>query len=465
MQLTAVFDIGRTNKKLLLFDEQYRVVEEISETLPETTDEDGFPCDDLPLLTRWVRDHWQQLRRRIEQSSDSVQLRAVNVAAYGATLVHIDETGQPVAPVYSYLKPFPPELTEHFYTTYGEAMTLARQTASPPMGMLNSGLHLYWLKHVRPEVWARVRWSLHLPQYISFLITGQPTSDYTSIGCHTALWDFEQHRYHDWVLREGLHTKLAPIVGQPIVQYADGVPLGGGLHDSSSVIMAYLSRCQGEFMVLSTGTWCITLNPFNTQPLTDEQLHRDCLSYLTVGGAFIKASRLFMGREHDYQVARIAEHFNLTPDFSRQVPYRADLVERLRQSDQNRLQPACMAGTGPFPNQPPGDWDVSAFASAEEAYTRLMIDLVELLTISIKLIDQNTPTIYVDGGFARSQLFMQLLANRFPEKAVYTSLLPQATAIGAALYIRQDDEPVAGWTFERVLPTQEASLPTATQRS
>ena len=40
----AIYDVGKTNKKLILFDEQYSVVYEESIQLPETKDEDGFSC-------------------------------------------------------------------------------------------------------------------------------------------------------------------------------------------------------------------------------------------------------------------------------------------------------------------------------------------------------------------------------------------------------------------------------------
>ncbi|MFX7507197.1 hypothetical protein ABTJ37_23040, partial [Acinetobacter baumannii] len=52
----AIFDIGKTNKKLFLFDEQYQVVFETSTTLPETVDEDGDACEDIAALTAWIKD-------------------------------------------------------------------------------------------------------------------------------------------------------------------------------------------------------------------------------------------------------------------------------------------------------------------------------------------------------------------------------------------------------------------------
>src|SRR5687768_6629468 len=53
--LTAIFDIGKTNKKFLLFNNAYEVVFEKSINLPETQDEDGDSCEDLQALTGWVK--------------------------------------------------------------------------------------------------------------------------------------------------------------------------------------------------------------------------------------------------------------------------------------------------------------------------------------------------------------------------------------------------------------------------
>ena len=46
----AVFDIGKTNKKVILFDQNLKVVFEHEERFPTTTDEDGIECDDIDLI-------------------------------------------------------------------------------------------------------------------------------------------------------------------------------------------------------------------------------------------------------------------------------------------------------------------------------------------------------------------------------------------------------------------------------
>jgi sugar (pentulose or hexulose) kinase len=186
----AIFDIGKTNKKLFLFDEKYNKVFEESIQLKETLDEDGDTCEDLALLTEWVRDSFKKLLLLPD-----FEIKAVNFSAYGASFVHIMQEGAILLPLYNYLKPYPKKLQDEFYATYGGELKIAKETASPVSGNLNSGLQLYRIKKQQPAIFETILTSLHLPQYLSFLITHQQFSDITSIGCHTSLWDFERYRW------------------------------------------------------------------------------------------------------------------------------------------------------------------------------------------------------------------------------------------------------------------------------
>jgi len=430
MKLTAVFDIGRTNKKYVLFDEKYQIVEEFSESLPETTDEDGFPTEDIELLTNWVKSRWTDLLNNPEYD-----IKAVNVAAYGASLVHLDASHKPLTPLYSYLKPFPDALLNQFYSTYGDPTRLSLQTGSPAMGMLNSGMQLYWLKYTQPEIYKQIAMTLHLPQYILYLLTGRKVSDYTSLGCHTALWSFEMWDYHEWVKAEGIHKKLAPVLASSSFIYRNGdkgIQSGFGLHDSSSALIPYRMAVKKPFVLLSTGTWCINFNSFTSKPLTSYQLERDCMNYLTPEGSGVTASRLFLGREHDFQVVRIAEYFRVAPDFYKNVKYSDDILK----ADTPKFYPACMTGNGPFPEPSPMEWQISAFASADAAYHHLIKGLTDMLSVSLELVGVNdVQAIYIDGGFARNEIFTRLIARNFPNHTVHATDLPYATSLGAALHV------------------------------
>jgi sugar (pentulose or hexulose) kinase len=424
-----IYDIGKTNKKVLVFSVDGQVLDEYAEQFPESIDEDGFPCDDIDKLTDWVLGQYEQL-----SGNPNYQILGINFATYGASFVHIDAQGKLLTPLYNYLKPVPASMQETFLQQYfgGNADEFALNTASPMMGMLNSGLQLYWLKQAHAQTWKNIQYSLHLPQYLSWLFTRKALSDYTSIGCHTGLWNVNNKLYHPWVFAEGVEQKLAPTTDSAIAGYKDSIVIGVGLHDSSSALIPYLQQYQEPFLLISTGTWCINLNPFNEDPLTPEELKKDCLCYLKADGKPVKASRIFLGKEHEFQVDRIAWHFGVAADFYKQI-------HEPVYTSVHAFIPACMEGSGPMPQKQTMLWDLQPYKSAAAAYTALMQGLTDLLVLSIDLV--NMPTIkyfFIDGGFAANALFKHCLQQHYPNQQIATVGFSQATALGAFLHLKQN---------------------------
>src|SRR5438270_7603843 len=311
-----IFDVGKTNKKLVLFNEQYKIVYEENTRLNESKDEDGFPCEDVVALTEWIID-----RAAFVSKNEAFEIKAINFTAYGASFVYLDKDLKLVAPLYNYLKPYPEFLQNKFYDTYGGTETFSKLTASPVLGNLNSGMQLYRIKFQQLELYARIKYALHLPQYLSFILTGELKSDITSIGCHTNLWNFQLHKYHEWVFKENINQLLPPIISCNSISgyWNKSIPAGAGLHDSSSALIPYLYSFTQPFIVISTGTWCITLNPFNDTLLTSEELKQDCLCYLSYDGKPVKASRLFSGHKHDQQVKKLSEYYKKPYNYYEQL--------------------------------------------------------------------------------------------------------------------------------------------------
>ncbi len=458
LPVILIFDIGKTNKKILLFDKQYELVFEVSAQLEETTDEDGFPCEDVHVLTAWVKESFKSIH-----SDNRFEITAVNVSAYGASLVHLNYHHQPFLPLYNYLKPYDEDLQQQFYGTYGGEEKIAKETASPVLGHLNSGLQLYWMKYQRPEQYAQISYSLHLPQYISFVLCGALYSDMTSIGCHTALWNFKESDYHEWVYKEGIDKKLAPVISctEVVANVGNNLPAGGGLHDSSAALIPYFTACNEPFILLSTGTWSISINPFNHTTLTISELQQDCLSFLSFRGEPVKAARLFAGYEHEQQVKNIAAHFNTSTDFYKTVLYDAAVCNKL-----HRVPPAeatkgstAMVGQSSFSNRSLHD-----FKNSEDAYHQLILDIITQQVQSTKLVMNNEPVskIFVDGGFSKNEIYMNLLAAAFPHIEVYSAKVAQASALGAAIAIRRawNHEPLPPdiVTVKRYEPTFDIAL-------
>lgn len=415
-----MIDVGKTNKKLFLFDQDYNIVYERSARFLETTDEDGDPCENLESLRLSVFDSLRSLFNKKD-----FEVKAINFSAYGASFVNIDEDGNPVTPLYNYLKSYPEELKKEFYDTYGGEEAFSLCTASPVLGSLNSGMQLYRLKIEKPEVFERIQYSLHLPQYLSYLISCKPCSDITSIGCHTNLWDFQKNDYHQWVYTEGIFEKLAPICPYDETTKAvfpgNNYLVGTGLHDSSAALIPYLVNFHEPFVLLSTGTWSISLNPFNDTPLTIDELKQDCLCYLHYQGKPVKASRLFAGPEYEEGVKRIADHFNLNAIKYRNIGFNPEIISGLKRNEQVKFS----------------ERELASFANDEEAYHQLMFDIIVQQVKSTQLVLNGSPVkrLFVDGGFSRNAVYMNLLAISFPGLEVYAASMAQATALGAALAI------------------------------
>lgn len=71
------------------------------------------------------------------------------------------------------------------------------------------------------------------------------------------------------------------------------------------------------------------------------------------------------------------------------------------------------------------------------AYNALVKGLVLLLQESIDLIDEkNILHFYIDGGFAANNLFYYYLQELYPNKKIIAVDFPQATALGAYLFIK-----------------------------
>ncbi|HWK04914.1 MAG TPA: FGGY family carbohydrate kinase [Puia sp.] len=428
----AILDTGKTNKKLFLFDEHYKIVWEQATSFSETTDEQGDACEDLGQLTAWVQQSFQELGRFRDFT-----IRAVNFSAYGASMVHIDAKGVPVTPLYNYLKPYPAALQKKFYDSYGGEVTFSMLTASPVLGSLNSGMQLYRIKEEQPELFAKIKYSLHLPQYISFLLTGEKYSEITSIGCHTNLWNFSQDHYHEWVYREGITDKLPPLASSssviPVPRSAPPLLAGIGLHDSSAAMIPYLESFQEPFVLISTGTWCISMNPFNKTPLTVAELQKDCLCYMSYQGRPVKASRLFAGYEHEQQGRRLGDHFHKAAGYAAAISFDADIVSSLRL----RAEAQGVTFDRSLRESVFSQRSLNAFDSYEQAYHQLIMDIMEQQIASTRLVLTGTEVkrIFVDGGFGRNQVYMHLLAGAFPHIEVFAASIPQATAMGAALAI------------------------------
>ena len=427
-----VFDIGKTNQKYFLFDADFKILAREKISIPKIEDEQGHIAENIQEIVSWMKKSFQTLL-----ASEIFEIHMVSFSGFGATLIHLDDNGQLVAPVYDYLKPVDNDTFIPFYRDYGPESVFATQTGSKNLNLLNSGKQLYWLKHKHPAIFEKIRYSLHLPQYLSYVFTGKMFSEYTSIGCHTDLWDYDKKDYHTWVKSEGFDRFFPPIVETQttVIKNIQGqnISFGIGIHDSSSALLTYLLKEKEPFILLSTGTWCINFNPFSKDSLFDEkQINAGATAYMKIDGSPVKSSRLFLGEEHRLKVEKLIEHFNKPKFYHRGLELEKQVIEKVLKKSKKHFHWKYLDNSNA-----PTDDNID-FPNFEIGYYQLMRELTDLLKVEIDVICETLPKrIYVDGGFSDNKIFLALLKKQFTHQKIIAEPASFACALGAAQLITQ----------------------------
>ncbi|XLS29637.1 FGGY-family carbohydrate kinase [Flavobacteriaceae bacterium M23B6Z8] len=432
--VTAIFDIGKTNKKFFLFDKDLKEVHREYISFHEIKDEDGFPTENLSALLTWIH----QVLKRIFENKE-FEIKTLNFSTYGASLVHLGKDGSVLTPLYNYLKPMPQDILQKFAELHGDPQKIASDTASPPDGFLNAGMQLFWLKYKKPEIFTNLECSLHFPQYLSYVFTGKPISEYTSIGCHTSLWDYSKKHYHPWVIKEGLDKFLAPIVPSSTTfdtvfnEYK--IKVGTGIHDSSAALIPYILANKKPFLLVSTGTWSVSLNPFCVDFDSDKQQDNDHLNYMQPDGKAVRATRFFMGKEYQVQTELLTQYFKVAANYHKTIAFDPCIYHKIQQLN----APVFHFSNILINRKQPEKTNLGTFSSFEEAYHCLLLELVKLQTEVIEAAIGNTPIkkIFIDGGFTDNDIFVKLIAHHFSDYKVRTTTSSLGSALGAAMVVNE----------------------------
>jgi len=212
------------------------------------------------------------------------------------------------------------------------------------------------------------------------------------------------------------------------------VKSGEILHESYASLVPYLKGSGEQFILVATGTWCTFMNPFNTEPLTAEQLRGGKLYYMSIDQKEVRSSRFYLGHIHDKNLERLNDYFGIQDGLYKTIKIRDLKIWKLLVNKQGRVF---------FRGGIPADYvdnevDMSQFLTFADAYHQMMFDLVDVCMESVRLIlaqDDKTEIVYITGGFARNDTFVRLLATRLPRKRVFTSEINDASALGAAITV------------------------------
>jgi sugar (pentulose or hexulose) kinase len=421
-----VLDIGKTNAKLALIDATGHVLAE--QRRANVVLNDGpYPHLDTEGIWNWMLDVCRGFAQLAEVS-------AIVPVTHGATAALVSASGLAL-PVLDYEAQLPGVDYDALRPAYTETWS-----PSLPAG-LNLGRQLAWLAQRFPNDFARTRHILMYPQYWAWRLSGAATSEVTSLGCHTDLWDPLRQDYSSLVDRMGLKSLMPPLTRawdslgslRPEVASATGLPAHCqvlcGIHDSNASLLRYLNQARiGDMLdtrtVLSTGTWMIAA-AFGAS-LDGLREHADMLANTNALGQPVACMRFMGGREF----GAIAG-----PD-----PQACTEVDLARLLARGTLALPCFAETGgPFAGSS-GRIAGPEPATAAERYALATLYCVLVTDYCLDALGASGP-IAVEGSFTANPWFGALLAALRPQQAVSYSDDASGTTCGGWLLRYRDGVP------------------------
>jgi sugar (pentulose or hexulose) kinase len=427
----AVLDVGKTNVKVALFDEERLIFEK--STPNRIAPGPPYPHEDVEAA-------WSFALEALGEANRRQRIAAIAPTSHGAAGALINEKGL-AAPVMDY------EFSgvEEIEGDYAKLRPPFPESLSPkvPAG-LNLGRQVAYQKWRCPELFAKAKYFVAYPQYWAWRLSGVAASEVTSFGSHTDLWAPREKKFSSLATALDLLPLLPPLrrafdrLGSitPEVAAATGLDPATvvicGIHDSNASLLPYLVSRQAPFTVLSTGTWVILMSVGLSLDKLDPR--DDTLANVDALGRPIACGRFMGGREY----AAIAESAP-SPDLA--------AIERVIASRATALP--CFSGQGgPFAavkgeiRGAVGPKDRGALATL---YSALMSDLM-LTRMGVA-----TGDLIVEGSFAANPAFCQTLGALRPGQGVFAASDAAGTARGAAL--------LADWPPRHVLAAPSAVPP------
>lgn len=404
----AVFDLGKTNAKLLTISAATGEIVAQERTVPRQR-----VVDDICLL-----DHealWPWLNAALERAVAEKSISGLMITTHGCCFAML-EGERLAAGVIDYEQAVPEDVEGAFrpeIPPFSETFS-----ADLPAG-LNFARHIFWREMMDPALMRRADAILGYPQFWGWRFTGAKVSEVSYFGCHSHLWrpleqDFSSLAYsHGWHKKFPAFRRAGGIVGEARIA-GRSIAIHNGVHDSNASLYYYRSLGLENFTLVSTGTWVIVFNP--DCPLQALDPARDMLANVTVDGRPVATARFMGGREYDV----ISQNSR--------APVSAKTLQRAIDHGQFAL-PAFAPG-GAF-SHTQGRFSGPPAETGEERAAIATLYVAAMTSAVLDLIESRNAVI-VDGGLTNNAALLGALAALRPGQCVVRTPIAEGTAFGAA---------------------------------
>lgn len=448
----AVIDVGKTNKKVLIYNSNLEL-EAVRVKRFEEIDRGDYSADDLSGFVEWMFEALHEL-------AASFDIRVISVSTHGAAFVAVDANGQVALPPVSYTTDPGPEFHGDFYRLCGDRIALQKITATPDFNLLiNLAKGIYFAQRRFPSEFQRVQKILPFPQYLGYLLTGRTTAEPTYTGNHSYLWDFGNHTWSMVADRLEIRpflpdTFLRPwdILGTVLedirerIGVRSGTVVTAGVHDSNASLLPYLLTRTGDFLLNSTGTWCVIMKEAERVNFADDELGKVVFFNLDAFSKPVKTAIFMGGLEYGHYARLFEDSGNPFSDSEMDI----SLYQQVIDEKKLFILPGVVGGSGQFPESS------ARIVEGEHIYSLMDIEHGRIIprffqesalgqaVLNLSLAVQTRVCfervgmevglpIYTEGGFRRNNAYNALMATLYPDSDFFLSDLKEATAFGAAL--------------------------------
>jgi sugar (pentulose or hexulose) kinase len=439
---TLVFDVGKTNVKLILLNQVGHQLSTINKS-NTIINEPPYPHYDIEGIWKWFLSETKKV-------ANKYRISTIAISTHGAAAALVDiENSTLLLPVMDYeFEDYPVAIGD-----YDDKRPDFNCSFSPKLSAgLNLGRQLFYQLSLLSDDEREKATLLFYPAYWAWRLSTIATTEITSVGCHTDLWNFKTNRFSDLVTELGLKDKIPAmikawqpvgIIKKELVQQTgidENCVIFPGLHDSNAGLIQYLSPNSLPPTVISTGTWVVAMDP--KTPLDTLVEEKDMLANINIMGEPIATARYMGGREFEKICALTG----------------ADVCDKMSTHDIHSILeqeifafPSFISGSGPYPEKKgnisgsPKNGKVLA-----TIYSALMIN--ELLNNL-----QSSGNIVIEGRFAGNRTLCSLLAALRPNQNIFIQNETTGIAEGCAKLVHWHDKQIVR-LGEKVVPFQSCRL-------
>jgi rhamnulokinase len=425
-------DIGASSGRLILgnLESGLLSLKEIHRFENEIMKKGDFFCWDIDKI-------FQEIIIGLKKCKDmGIHPDSIGIDTWAVDFVLLDEQDQRLTEAVSYRDPRTDGMMEEVFKL------IPREKLYLKTGIqfqkFNTIYQLLSIKQSNPEIFAKAKSFLMIPDYLNFLLTGKKANEYTN-ATSTQLINAQTRKWDDEILDKiGINKEVFQEIQLPKAVLGtltkelvselgfDMKVILPATHDTGSAIISVPE--QDETIYISSGTWSL-MGVENLSPICDTRAL--AFNFTNEGGMDYRFRFLknIMGLWMIQEVKRNYNHEYSFADFVTLAEEAKDYKAIVNVNDDRFLKPDNMieeirsycAETGQQVPTTPGEVAKCVYDSLAASYHATVAEIEDILGRSFERIN-------VIGGGCQNEMLNQLIADK-TQKTVYAGPV-EATAIG-----------------------------------